>query len=124
SLYLVKHQVCVQAVDYHPDVRWFLQQNQALNHVKLDYVELNWTKNFLPTSVPLIIGADVLYETYGAQQLAVWLDQSLCSQGEAWICDPDRGKAVFLLERWTQLGHHHQLLSWEEKNLWILKKID
>jgi len=87
----------VTATDWAPDALELLAANAERNDVDLDLRRLDW---FAPDAGlgdlppwPLVIAADVLYESRNVPALLATLDRAVAPGGEAWIADPGRPPA-------------------------------
>jgi predicted nicotinamide N-methyase len=93
SLLLNRRGANITAMDYHPEVRHFLDRNIELNGDRpIPFVQGSWNDD-LPElgEFDLIIGSDLLYEQEHAAQLADFVLRKLASGGRIIIADPGRG---------------------------------
>jgi len=110
----------VTATDFHPDTGTWLTHNAALNHVTLDYTQLDWndflshapppTANRLQPS-PLIIGSDLLYERRHLPALICAIDALCAPGGHAVIADPGRDNLDLFVTGMEKNGWRHTLNS-------------
>ncbi|MCW3038951.1 MAG: Methyltransferase type 12 [Solirubrobacterales bacterium] len=98
----------VTATDWAPDALALLARNAEVNGVELELRRLDWFApgdawpEGLPEPWPLVIAADVLYESRHVPAVLALLDRVVAPGGEAWIADPGRPPArTFLREAAT-----------------------
>ncbi len=63
-----------------------------------DFEQLDWREPFNIPTVDLVIGSDLLYETWQARPLARTIAQLLSPQGRAIVVDPKRNTAEKFLD--------------------------
>jgi predicted nicotinamide N-methyase len=84
----------ITASDWAPDALALLADNAGRNDVALELLRLDWfAPEPSPTTWPLVIAADVLYEGRHVAPLLATLALVVAPGGEAWIADPGRPPA-------------------------------
>ncbi|MBS1958137.1 MAG: methyltransferase domain-containing protein [Bdellovibrionales bacterium] len=89
------------ATDFHPDVKLWVEKNAALNDVKIQYVEWDWTEDrtAMRTSpddpiqfgtYDFVLASDVLYERRHPEELAQALARLVSPTGSIYLSDPGR----------------------------------
>ncbi len=106
SLVLQHRHADITASDHHPLAEPFLRHNAAQNQMlAIVYRDLRWT---VPDRTlgrfDLIIGADVLYESDHAEQLAATIGRHATQDAEILITDPGRGHSTFFTRALTKQG--------------------
>jgi predicted nicotinamide N-methyase len=92
SLLLNRRGGDITATDYHPEAGPFLKANTVLNHdTDIPFFRADWDQ---PSSshgcFDLIIGSDILYESYNLPSLARFIQDHARSSCEVVIVDPGR----------------------------------
>lgn len=86
----------VTAVDFHPEVEQFMNENRARNRVStLKYQCVDWREGsgiseVSPGGFDFVIGSDILYERDQPEAVAKTIDRYLRTGGEFWLADPGR----------------------------------
>lgn len=93
SLVLNERLANITATDYHPEVGSFLKENVKLNNGKtIPFERTSWTdENDSLGKFDLIIGSDILYETWHIKELAGFINSHAKDHCEIIIVDPGRG---------------------------------
>jgi predicted nicotinamide N-methyase len=74
SLYLAKKGFSVTATDFHPDVPFFLFENQRKNQVEIQFRVSRWRD--LRINAELLIGSDILYDKNQVDELLQLLERT------------------------------------------------
>lgn len=101
----------IQATDFHPDVKIWIEKNIVLNHARIDYVNWDWTdKNPNPLvpehSYDFVLASDVLYEQRHPAELARALERLVSQKGSIYLSDPGRAYLKHALIELEDLGFH------------------
>ena len=102
----------IQATDFHPDVKAWVEENAKLNEVRMDYVEWDWTNlEKKPDAIQLgdydfVLASDVLYESRHPEELVGALVKLVKPQGSIYLSDPGRSYLSRALAEFDQLGFH------------------
>ena len=117
----------VIATDFHPETGAWLQHNAALNHVTLDYQELDWSAfldtrrstadarvptpaySLKPKAYSLVIGSDLVYERRHIPALACAISALCAPGGYAVISDPGRDNLDLFVSSMEKNGWRHTL---------------
>lgn len=92
SFWITKKQGQVLATDSHPDVSWFLKQNQNNNEIFFNFQKWNWrTDYWTEEKADVIIGSDILYESRHPKDVILSLKNMLNQNGRIFLSDPGRG---------------------------------
>jgi predicted nicotinamide N-methyase len=86
SLYLAKNGFSVTATDFHPDVPYFLLENQKKNQIEIQFQVSRWRD--LSINAELLLGSDILYDKNQVNELLQLLERT--SWKLAIISDPGR----------------------------------
>jgi predicted nicotinamide N-methyase len=105
----------MDASDFHPDVRHWLEKNAELNRVKIRYTSWDWTLPGLPTppggetspapgSYDFVLASDVLYESRHSKDLVAALTGLVRPGGTIYLSDPGRAYLDQALLEFERLG--------------------
>lgn len=109
SLVLNHRMADITATDYHPEVEAFLLENIKLNQgKKIPYIRTGWDDEISNLGAfDLIIGSDLLYESWHVDQLSDFIDQHSKQQCEVVLVDPGRGHHARFSKKMVALGYSH-----------------
>lgn len=109
SLVLNYRMADITATDYHPEVEAFLLENIKLNQgKKIPYIRTGWEDEISNLGIfDLIIGSDLLYESWHVDQLSGFIDQHSKEQCEVVLVDPGRGHHARFSKKMVALGYSH-----------------
>lgn len=106
SIFAASKDADVTASDYHPLVKKLLNNNAKVNGIdSIKYFHGDWRHPITNEGkFDLIIGSDLLYETFHAEQLAVFIDSHLTKCGIVILVDPGRKPAKRIRKSMAALG--------------------
>ncbi len=100
----------VTATDFHPEVPRFLEVNQRLNEVVVDYVSRDWREPELQEArYDLVLASDLLYDPSHALPVARTLARRCAPGGRVLLADPGRPYLDDCLRELGRLGFQHRL---------------
>jgi len=110
SLVLNSRSADITATDYHPEVNNFLIANVKLNDGKaIPFVQTGWEDKISTLGkFDLLIGSDLLYESWHVAQLASFVEQHAKKNCEVILVDPGRGHHARFSKKMTNLGYVHR----------------
>lgn len=100
----------ITAMDIHPIVGDFLENNASLNNCDpIPFLNASWGDNDLELGrFDLILGSDILYEPRHVKHLARFLNQHAKPTAEIIILDPDRGQGSNFHESMLMQGYDYE----------------
>lgn len=129
----------VLATDFHPETGQWLLHNAAINHVELDYTQLDWNvfldhpatdspqpschtrqpnadrlPPILQQPFDLVIGSDLLYERRHIPALVCAIDALCAPNGHAVIADPGRDNLPLFVASMEKNGWRHTLHPFDD----------
>lgn len=121
SIVAAKNGAIVITTDFHPEVPIFLERNQKLNNVLLQYKKVDWNTSWdeknlidLENQFDFVIASDVLYENGQAKNLANTFSKLSKKNGHIILTDPGRPYLQEFERELTLLGFRVDLLSIDE----------
>jgi predicted nicotinamide N-methyase len=94
----------MEASDFHPDVRYWLEKNAELNRVKVRYSEWDWTSSPGTGEYDFVLASDVLYESRHPKDLVAALSRLIRPGGKIYLSDPGRAYLEPALKEFESLG--------------------
>lgn len=109
SIVLHRMGVDINASDYHPLAKEFLDNNVRRNRLSpIKFQPGNWeTENPLLGEFDLIIGSDVLYEPAHAGDVSQFIDCHLSGDVDVVMVDPNRGNRARFTKNMLALAYFH-----------------
>lgn len=113
----------ITATDYHPEVRDFLAENTQLNDGEtIPFERTSWTdKDDTLGKFDLIIGSDILYESWHINELSSFINAHAEGNCEIIIVDPGRGNHAKFTKIMITLGFTHTQFKSENSEDYLLK---
>lgn len=78
------------AADYAPEACYVMEKNRINNKGTLQPLALDWNHSPLKSTIPVIIGIDILYEEEMIEPVIAFLKDHLSKNGKAYLFDPQR----------------------------------
>lgn len=111
------------ASDWKAEPLRFAARSAALNGVRLDLLQMDWSRPALRDGFDLVLGADIAYAAEEEGAIAAALRSLVVPGGTAWLADSVNTYRTTLAPRLAQAGFHveaDEVREWSEgRPVWV-----